>query len=132
MRRLQGYAPTAGLSTRTGSASRVATPSMAWERFPHAKSAATAAATNRSELETWLDTALTGWDRVPEPADRPAGGAASAVPSIGRRVVLYRQALALAAHLRGCADAIERIADTRQPALDPDRVEADRLGALNT
>jgi patatin-related protein len=97
-------------------------------------------ATNSDRLEVWLERVLDGWDRVPAPQEGPAA----------RRELLYEQALALAGHLQGCADAIAAVTakpqtgtgagptekermqalSRYQQAVDPDGVQRDRLRAL--
>jgi hypothetical protein len=108
--------------------------------MPARQGDALGAATNTADLEDWLSKVLAGWDLIPAP-DQGAGG---------RRQLLYDQAVDIARHLQGCADAIaavggapdhhgdphraseeQRQAISRaQDAIDPEGVERRRLRAL--
>ncbi len=80
------------------------------------------AAANTAELVRWLTTVLTCWDDVPSPG--------------ARKAMLYRQALALADHLRAAAGAIGDVVQAsgnnpQQMALDPDGRQRDQLRSLH-
>jgi patatin-related protein len=77
-------------------------------------------ATNTADLDEWLARILDGWETLGSPSSGPGG----------RRESLYKQAIGLADKLQECADAIEVVATSPQPAIDPEGLEGDRLRAL--
>jgi patatin-related protein len=87
---------------------------------PPRRAEALGTATNTADLEEWLARILDGWDRAPAPSSGTGG----------RREALYKQAIGLADKLHECADAINSVATSPQPAIDPEGLEGDRLKAL--